>query len=441
MFSSLSSFFKKPTNLAFLGLLLILTVYYVWGVQFIPFHPDEVHRLYQSRDFEKLFTDPSSLIWQKGTPANQPRAIVAPLPKYVVGLGSYLDGHPSEAILADWDWGLSMEANRANGALPSDDLLYAARIASTFASLIAIVWIYLAGQKLGGPLTGWLAALLLGTNPLVLLHGRRSMTEGTLLLVICLALYGLSWAHRYSWLAGIIFALTANTKHSAVVLVPAGLLAVIWPPQNKNLKFKQTLWKLGLFLLFFGVVTYMLNPMIWRYPLAAGREMIQERSKWMDTQIETLQAFDAENQMITMPLNKALVTVANLFIQPMSFYEIGNYTEDTAASEEVYTGIPGHNFLRGIIPGGLLFFFGLCGFSLGILKIIRRNLQQQHYLSLLILATLILTGAVIWTAFLPAQRYVIPLVPISSLWIAYFIGDAVEKIKKGAQKPPKVIST
>jgi len=38
----------------FLALLVALTAYQIWGLKFIPFHPDESTQLYMSADFDQV---------------------------------------------------------------------------------------------------------------------------------------------------------------------------------------------------------------------------------------------------------------------------------------------------------------------------------------------------------------------------------------------------
>ena len=55
------------TKIWTIGLLVLIglfTVFYLWGVEAVPFHPDESTYLFMSSDLETLFQAPTSLIWQ-----------------------------------------------------------------------------------------------------------------------------------------------------------------------------------------------------------------------------------------------------------------------------------------------------------------------------------------------------------------------------------------
>ena len=159
-------------------LLAILTALALWDVASVPFHPDESTYLYMSSDFDLLLTDPLSLAWtpdQVGNWRTHLRIVDAPLVRYLLGLGRNLAGLP--ALPVDWSWMKSWEENQAAGALPSPQLLASGRLALALLLPFSLGMIYKIGSRLHGPLTGLLAALLLGSNALLLLHDRRAMAN------------------------------------------------------------------------------------------------------------------------------------------------------------------------------------------------------------------------------------------------------------------------
>jgi dolichyl-phosphate-mannose--protein O-mannosyl transferase len=125
------------------------------------------------------------------------RLLNAPLAKYVLAAARWTVGVPASEVESDWDWAKSWEDNLAAEALPAQAILAAARTASALLVVLAVVALYFCGVALGGRATGLAAAILLGTNALVLLHGRRAMAEGALLFAIALALLGLLHAARH----------------------------------------------------------------------------------------------------------------------------------------------------------------------------------------------------------------------------------------------------
>ncbi len=70
-------------------------------------------------------------------------------------------------------------------------------------------------------------------NALVLLHSRRSMSEGPLLFFTILALWSFLQNPRYLFLSAIPAALAFNSKYSALSLFAIGLFALVyqnWEP-------------------------------------------------------------------------------------------------------------------------------------------------------------------------------------------------------------------
>jgi hypothetical protein len=176
------------TDGPFIILLTLLSFYYFWGIKFVPFHPDESTYIYMSSDFDALFIDVSSLFWQadREDDARQNyRELDAPITRYLIGLGRTLIGH--QALSVDWDWGKSWDENILAGAYPDSDLLRVSRLSIALFLPLTLTLMYSIGKHIQGRSLGLLSALLLGTNAVVLLHGRRAMTEGPLLLGVTLA--------------------------------------------------------------------------------------------------------------------------------------------------------------------------------------------------------------------------------------------------------------
>ena len=189
-----------------IAVLIVLTAFLLGGAAGVPFHPDESSWLFQSRDLEGVFTRPLSLAWRpaaRDTPELSYRLLNAPLAKYILGTARLAAGFSAASVGTDWSWSRSWDENVADGALPAQGLLAAARRASALLLIPAVVALYFCGRAVGGRGTGVAAAIFLGTNALVLLHGRRAMAEGALTLAICLALVGLIYADRHPWLAGL----------------------------------------------------------------------------------------------------------------------------------------------------------------------------------------------------------------------------------------------
>ena len=253
-------------------LLILLVGFQIWGVEQVPFHPDESTYLYMSSDFDLLVTQPAAMAWdptKEADPRQRYRELDAPLTRYLLGLARSLSGEA--ALPVDWDWSENWEANRQSGALPSPALLQTGRLGISLLLPLSMFLLFLSAWRAGGIFTGLLAAILLGSSALVLLHARRAMAEGPLVLGICLALWGFVEGDRRPWLAGLGAALAFNAKHSALALFPVGLLAVCWLPAAVQSQARLLLRNLVIYLGVFALLTIALNPLWWDNPVQLSR--------------------------------------------------------------------------------------------------------------------------------------------------------------------------
>lgn len=422
-------------------LFLLIGGFMLWGARLVPFHPDESTYLYMSSDFEVLFEKPASLAWnsaQENNPRQLYRLLNPPLTHYVLGMGRALSNlHP---LPIDWDWSKSWEENRQAGALPEERLLLAGRVAVTLCLLLGLFFLYRAGKQLGGQWTGILTVLLMGSNMLVLLHGRRAMSEGLLIFGICIFLWSLAHSARYPWLAALGLFLAFNAKPSTLALLPVGFLAVCWNDKHKAKSLKNWLCARGLALTQFSVVfillTWIVNPVLWKNPLHAARAAINARRDLVSRQVSEISI-----QGLDSPVLRAAMLVANLTILPPAFAEVGNYLSETAGQEQAYLAIFGHNLLRGWVGGGILLSLTLLGLVGIVSRIISSqssqvNLNRRNEL-LLLLTGLFQTVGLVVAVPLPWQRYCLPLVPLICLLAALGLVELSQRLVKPKRRYPK----
>lgn len=416
---------------AFLLLAAALTAFALWGAAGAPFHPDESTALFMSADFEQYWRDPLSLAWAPGQAVDLQthyRLLDAPLSRQIIGLARLVRGLP--ALAQDWRWDQSWEWNRSARALPTGDLLATARLANTLLLPFSLLFLYLTGRRLGGEAVGLGAALLLGLNALALLHARRAMMEAALLLGTCFALWTMV-AGRRAWLVGLALALAFNAKQSAVALLPVGLLAVAWPLPRDNLPAgggvarrspaqtaRAALPGWAQMLAVFAIVSAALNPVFWKQPLPALREALALRGDLAARQAADVARLAPEKRLDGYG-ERAAALLINLYMTPPVFSEYGNYSAQTAPSEQAYLAVPGHALLRGVAGGAALLGLTLLGLALSALKFRRADARLRRSLTLAWVATAALAvGLVIFFPF-AWQRYAIPLVPLACLWAAF----------------------
>ncbi len=397
-----------------LGLVLLLVLFYSLTLSQVPFHPDESTHIFMSEDFFTYFRDPLQLSWKGSQPLSDQeriRAIDAPLAKYLIGAARGLCS--VSPLQADWNWSASWEENRDRGALPSGRQLLVARAAITL-SLVAGLWFFYGGiKKTLPPYAGIAAVVLLGLNPLVLLHGRRAMSEGILLFSLGFFLWTATRKNKQPWLIGLAFALALNAKHTALGLLPAALYAVSLLPGQK-LPLAKITFRLVQFALAAAALMALLNPFYWRQPIKALQAGLESR-----IHLSRQQELDHLTAMGKSQLTfgeRTLGLAVNTFIAAPQTEETGNYLAETSDSRQGYLSQPLNRWGRGYLSGGVLLILSLVGL---ILTIKQLPSQPEELLSnslIWLLSTLGLSLVLLLP--LPWQRYVVPLLPLSTYWIA-----------------------
>jgi 4-amino-4-deoxy-L-arabinose transferase-like glycosyltransferase len=427
--------FFTNQHLPALVIIPLLTCFLVLGAASVPFHPDEASLLYQSRDLETWLTHPLALSWQPSGAPDDPsnyRALNAPLPKYVLGIGRRLAGFGPQSVSVDWDWTRSWAANVRAGALPDARLLLGARLASTLLVGVALVFIYMAGLTVSGRLTGLLAVGLVAGNALVLLHARRAMAEGTLLMAASMAIWGITVAGRRPWLAGTGAALAFAAKQSAAPLALLGLIASLWPsPRGARIQ-----WKSGLRFSAAALgLTAILQPFFWTHPLGAAQAMMAARQSLLASQVESVRSV-APNRVLDGPEARGSAILGELFVIPPQLSEVGNYAAETAAQDQAYLDNPLHRMFRGFWGGGLLLALTLLGLITSLWPaedLGRRRARARVWLAIAGGAEIV---ALLVANPLPVQRYYVPIIPFIALWAAFGAAGLVHLLVKRTQVNP-----
>jgi hypothetical protein len=414
-----------------LALAIPLMLYTFWGLKGVPFHPDESTQLYMSRDIELLFTNPLAMAWTPEKTTDLPahyRLVDAPLTKYLLGIGRSIAGYP--ALTSDWDWSKSWKENQDGGSLPDGGLLLAGRLSLALLVPLDLWIIYLIGKRIQGRITGLLATLFLALSALVLLHDRRAMAEAALTFCVLFSLWSFMDGDKRPWLVGLAVALTFSAKQTGVALLPVGFLAVLIPGKNwdtvtRRKRLLDLAWISTQLVVVFIFTIWLLNPFLWSHPIKAAKAAWTERQQLIQLQVADYDRLAPENALNSSSRHFVAI-LANLFFTPPAFAETANYAQETKSSEEAYLSVPGHNLLRGIIGGSIYLTLTLVGIILAIVGLRKRNLDQQRNLILLLSSTLMLGAGIYFLIPLPWQRYVMPLVPVTSLWAAFALAAPLE---------------
>ena len=152
---------------------------------------------------------------------------LVPLPKYFINASFRMAGIPRPGREAAMAW---YRNTSYQWGLPRD--LVVARLPSVLMAAVGCVAIYLLGALVKDRPTGWIAALLLATNPLYRLHAHRAMSEAycEAFLLLSLALGLSAWitllGHR-SVAAGGAMLIAAGVSAGLSILAKfTGLLAI-----------------------------------------------------------------------------------------------------------------------------------------------------------------------------------------------------------------------
>lgn len=408
--------------------LLGYAIFFFSGLSAVPFHPDEATQIFTSADIDTLLSDPSSLFYKEpavDADRQHYRLIDAPLTRTNIGIFRRLTG--TAGLAADWNWSLSWDQNEANGALPSDHLLFIARLACAWPVPFAIALFYLLLKKYLHPLVCLGLSLVLGCNPLVLLHTRRAMAEGWMFSLAVVLIWivfskprGWVW-----WYALAVCGISLQSKQITAPLIAAAGLALVWEAWRTGqwkAAGKTILGLAGAAVLGF----YVLNPILWADPLRVLPRMLNDRLAFSQAQ-----SVEYAREGSGLALTSASMRFAGILAQsafaPPAYSDVGNYNTELEPAVKEYERNPIHTLLGGWIWGAALLIAVLTGMVFSILRAIRRKADST--VGWLWVLSLLLIG--FFTAFISIgfQRYYLLFLPVWMMWIGTIFKQSVSQDK------------
>lgn len=425
----------SKSDLAAMGVILAISLFYWIGIASVPFHPDESTQIYMAADFKTALTRPQDLFWRP-TAADDRRMIYReidpPLTRYLIGLGLAISGQ--EPLQEDWNWSAAMAQNRAHGSYPALRQLLVSRLAVASLFPFSLLFAYLIGKKLRGPSLGWLNLFLLAVNAAVLLHTRRAMAESALLAGVLFTLWAAVAWEKQRFLLALPAALAFNAKFSAIPLVFIGLAAIFWDPPAHRASLPRKLVDFLLYAVLFFAITALLNPVFWREPVPALRDAIARRQELLAAQARDFGV--SKNQVLDTFGEKGEAILAQVFFGPPAIQEAKNYDKDLAPAYTKYLANPLNRILTGWIGGSIALYVSLSGLALLLIRIFR--IRPVWRTAVLILTAFILQLISIYTLIrFPFQRYYIPLIPYTTLFIGYGLNYTIEIFQKIKRKQYK----
>jgi hypothetical protein len=436
--AEIKNWFKStlfPLEYCFLGFfILAFSIFYFTYLETVPFHPDESTQIFMSGDLEIINKDPSSLIWRADISLDNRmkyRLLDAPFAREWIGVFRLITG--KSILLSDWDWALTWKENEKAGALPSVGLLSTGRLASSIFFPLDLILLFFIGQKIRGNHLGWLIVILFSFNALVLLHTRRAMSEGPLIFFIILALWAFLQNPKYLILSAIPAALAFNSKYSALPFFLLGVFTIVIRNWGSNKNLKRILLHTLAYILVFHFFTALLNPFLWFHPFQALAIAFHVRQELITRQVYELGQLNP-GIVLNSPLKRILAIIGNLFITPLAFSEVGNYIQNTVPSEIIYLHNSIQNMFRGFAGGGIYLLLSISGFIFGLIGIRKEPLERNLFLLILVVGT-ILQAIFLLLAFpLPFQRYVMPLVPFTIIWVALALNEIIETLRRKTKR-------
>jgi 4-amino-4-deoxy-L-arabinose transferase-like glycosyltransferase len=299
------------------------------------------------------------------------------------------------------------------------------------------------GWQLFGEVGAVSAAVLLALNSQVLLHARRAMSEAGLLfgmvLVIAIILERKESAGKllrvffFPLLAGAALAFAAQVKYSGLLMAPPALAGMFLGYREDSLRrtllrgFARSAVMLGVFLLVFLA----LNPVYWCDPGSTLSAVIAGRQRLLGEQVAALRLAAPGLVLDSFPV-RLLAVPYQLFLAPIAFWDIPNYTQITAAAQQAYLSGP----LNALTSGGILSLLwgvlSLSGLALAVIRGARRGGDGR--MRILIVWFLSVFGGIVIGVPILWQRYYLPLIPVcaalSAAAVAAVVNDLSRRLRR-----------
>ncbi len=413
-------FRESQFKFLFVGL---IGLYILAGCWLVPLHGDEPTVIYTSLDFDAVrHGDFARLVYRDVPDSSDPQAttkqdlrlINGVIARYTFGALWTAAGMSSSQVNDQWLWGADMAFNRANGHVPTDDLLLLCRVGSGLFLWIAAALVFTVGRRAGGIYTAYLSALIFTLTPAVLLNGRRAMMEGALLCGIALVVYAGQRAasvksNRAALRSGVGLGVAAGlciaAKHTgAVTVVAVGVAIAVYMLLRENLRGVRRLLIVGSAAsTAAALVFFALNPAWWGEPLQMPGRVLAARSDLLSAQTRDAGGYASLGE-------RALGFFREFAAAPPQYYEVGIWGEWVGADIVRYeaSGLAG---VSGVVASALVIALLVVGIVRGM------QAWRSPAVFILLMSFALSATAVFVTTPLHWQRYYLPLAaPVA--WLA-----------------------
>jgi hypothetical protein len=429
LFSPIKRNVSRPRFQVGTVITLICLLYFI-TLRTVPFHPDEATYLYMSDDFTTMLSDPLSLSYQPGETIDlrtHYRLMDPPMTRLFLGLARTIISAPS--IQTDWDWTATWQENLSAGNLPDQRAIFIGRFALLLLLPFVCFFIYRTANSLMSHWPAIFTTILFAINPLIILHFRRNMAEALLLIFCTWFLMLLTDRKTHKFLLPLIFALALNSKQTAIFLLPMYISYLIWCLLQSPKK--EWLLYIASYTIIPILITFLVNPVAWSQPAAAIRASIAERSAL----IQGNEYFLQQNQPGAAQQNIAermLAVIYHTAYEPLALDDFANYREAQQTSFTLYKENLFQNHSRNLILGTFYVIIVLSAILMQWIWFWKQRKVQSADLLPWIFIQIGFFSSLIGLSILSSiyQRYVVILIPFTSLLIIWLINSMISSLKK-----------
>jgi hypothetical protein len=348
------------------------------------------------------------------SPEQRYRLIDAPLPRTLIGISRGI--FVLLPLKSDWNWSLSWEENKANGAVPTNYLLLVSRLGLAVFAPLGLVFFYLTLKCVVNWPISLLVSVVLGMNAIFLVHTRRAMAEGLSFCFYFALIFLIIRKPEKAFLIGILAGLAFQAKQTTlpILFVPV----IIWIINGIKCNEKLLIpWKIFIFCGAILITYYILNPVAWKDPFHVAILQIQHRFAFSQAQAAEYQAISSSLAVTTFP-SRLAAWLANTYFATPAFYDIGNYSKDLAQAILFYGSNILHRLFSGWYFGLLTLFTGLFGLILSLRNIKSIYNSTNNTFLVLLIISILQTAFSVFMLPITFQRYYLLNLALSMIWVS-----------------------
>jgi 4-amino-4-deoxy-L-arabinose transferase-like glycosyltransferase len=446
----------RRKRIADIALLIALMIYIFAGMTLVPQHTEEFRFMSMAHDlFYMVRGEWGKLAFAPPVQPNSEqdmRLINGAVNKNLIGFAWLISGRGADTLPNIYDPAISYAENARVGNVPTSNELSTARIPSALLTALGVIPAFLLGWHLRLRSLAYPTVLLYALHPVILLNGRRAMSEGSFMFF---SLATMAWLvalifteHsasasglmrrmprwiRYTGL-GVLAGLTVATKHSGLVIVISALLTLLITElaREKPIRVKRSI---GLTLAV-GLLTlatwFAVSPANWNDPIGALSYTISTKVRLLTIPSTA----PAQNNLVYQTLGQRFGSILTQpFLTPVQYYESDLWAEHIAGDIAAY----GTTTIDGLTWGTLIGFLLTALALIGLGSIIYDSLRQNKIAWAILIWTTLTVFSSLWIP-MAWQRYYLPLILVAIVLAAAGLGRLLVR-RTAEEKRPTIVET